>query len=600
MPRIKPNSIEELRQRINLADVIEPYVALKRSGNSFKGLSPFTQEKTPSFHVHPDKGFYKCFSSGNGGDLFKFIMQMENLDFPDAVEFIAGKFNIPLEYEDDGFAPEERSVRKQIFQIHEEAVSFYRACFLANNEHGRWIRNYWEHQRGFSKKLGETIGIGFAPVDSQKLLTHLQKKSFQGEALVKSGLFYGDNPQRLRPRFNGRLMIPIRDIQGRTIAFTARQTDLTPQTQDVEKSKYINSPETPIFIKKNMLFNLDRARVAAKDTGRFLLVEGQLDALRCYEQGIEHAVAPQGSGVSEDQIHLLKRYASGLDCLLDGDRAGRAAAMRVLPLALKNEIEIRFLPLPDGCDPDDLLREQGKAAFDAIEKNAQSAMTFAVQTLLPNPTQTSPAEKRQALQQLFEIVRTCPSSVLQDDYLSEISALALIDRSSLEHDIRQGEPRRTAQKITPKAQENHAEWLTSATDELLLIVLHHEEISSEVAKLIDLNWIPTQTTEGVLLSRFLADIREGLWPGIENIHELIEDDTENNLVYAWLARNPDYENPLEVANKALAALHKKYVEERIALKRNELLQAPDHAKAITAEIKELRAELNETPRLTPS
>lgn len=597
MPRIKASSIDALRHRVNLHDVVEPYVALKRSGSSYKGLSPFTTEKTPSFYVHPDKGFFKCFSSGLGGDLFKFIQLKENLEFPEAVEFLARRFNIPLEYEEDGTTPETRSLRKQLFEIHEAATTYFRHAFL--DPKATAIRDYWEKERGFPATLGEDFQIGYAPVKGEGLLQALQKKHFDGDALVACGLFYGQHPRQLRPRFRGRLMIPIRDVQGRVIAFTARQTAMTPQDHDVEKAKYINSPETPIFIKKQMLFNLDRARTAVNDSGTFLLVEGQLDALRCYSAGLRHTVAPQGSGISEEQIILLKRYANSLDCLLDGDRAGRQAALRVLPLALKVGLNINFLPLEPGQDPDDLLRTGGLDAFRDLEQHRESPMAFAIQTLLPQGPESPPATKQEALKGLFAIVQQCPSSVLQDDFIAEISQRLRVERGSLERDFRQTETAAPLSSPSTSEREMRPEWLTSAYDELLLLLLHYKELAQEIAEIIDSQWIDKETVAGRLLDRFLGAYQEDLWPGVDYLHELLEDDQEHALAYSLLVREPNYEDPFVVANAAIASLHKKHVEARMRALRLEIASAPaEKAPTLQRQIIHLRQALNDTPQLT--
>ena len=289
-----------------------------------------------------------------------------------------------------------------------------------------------------------------------------------------------------------------------------------------------------------------------------------------------------------------------MDCLLDGDRAGQQAAMRILPMALRNGMDIGFLPLLEGQDPDDLLREGGLDAFNTLVESAQSAIGFAVKIHLPNASKASPQDRQHALSLLYPIVRECPSSVMQDEYLNEISHLTLVDRNSLEHDFRNTSTRPRNESKLPEAKENHSEWLTSAEDELLLLVLHHGEISSEVARVMEFDWINSDTLAGRLLLRFLEEIRtENHWLEIEPINQLLEDDSEHNFIYAFLARNPDYENPVEVANKAMSALHKKYVEEHIKLLRNELASAQnDQAKKILATIKDLREQLKETPFLT--
>ncbi len=599
MPRIKLSSIENIRQRVNIVDVVEPYVSLKRSGSRFVGLSPFNPEKTPSFNVDSDKGFFYCFSSKNGGDLIKFVMLMENLSYPQAIEWIANRFQITLEYEEDGSQAEERTLRAQMFEIYEVATAFYRNTFLSDTMEGRFAREYWERERGFSKELGSQFDIGFAPLNSAELLLSLKRKKFTEEGLVQCGLFYGKDSRSLHPRFNARLMIPIRDLQGRVIAFTARLTKLTPQNHDVEKSKYINSPETLIFSKKQMVFNLDKARVAAKKTGKFLLVEGQLDALRCVEKGIEHVVAPQGSAVSEEQMLLLKRYADGIDCLLDNDRAGHEAALKVLLLAVKCGLFIRFLPLNGDKDPDELLCKGGKPAFDAIESQAQSPIAFAYNILVPHPGSATVQEKQQALQKIFEIIRQCPSSVMQDDCLRNLSQVGGFERSSLEKDFK-GQAHGATATFAPITKK-YAEFLTKVEDELLLLCLSYPDVSKKISHVIDYKWINTDSIEGRVLLRFLNDYREDLWLGIEHIDQLIENESEHEIIYKLMVHNHHYEHPIEVANKALVALHTKFVDSCIKIHTenlNKVNEDKEMQKQLLKQIRELRKEYGKTPQLS--
>ena len=348
MPFFARDFVTELKSRVNILDVVAPYVSLKRTGSSWKGLSPFKEEKTPSFTVQPDKGFFKCFSSGEAGDAISFIQKVENLDFQEAVEYIANRFNLPLRYEENahqGTSHNQVSEKKKLLNAHELASSWYRRRFLDETPEGEFIRDYWTMERGFSLELAEEFGIGFAPPDCSALVNVFADKDLAPEVLEKTGLFFERRRKsNLMPRFRGRLMIPIRDTQGRIVAFTARQLSVTPENDPTREAKYVNSPETPIFSKSNILFNLDKARPNIRENDRFLLVEGQLDAIRCWERGVKTVVAPQGTAFTEGQAYLMRRYdPAGVDCLLDGDEAGRKAALRMLPIFIKTSIEPRFL-----------------------------------------------------------------------------------------------------------------------------------------------------------------------------------------------------------------------------------------------------------------
>lgn len=439
MPKIKRSSIEAIRHQVNLVDVAGAYTQMKRAGSQWRGLSPFGTEKSPSFFVHPEKNVFMDYSSGNAGDLFRFVQLKENLNFQEAVEMLASRFNITLEYEDDGMPPERASLRKELLELHEAAADYYHRAFLSDHEQAVWMRQYWEKDRNFPLELAKQFRVGIAPATAEGLIKTLQKKQFSAEAVNASGLFYmrqGERDySRAKPRFRGRLMIPICDVQGRVVAFTARVTELTPEDDPTAQAKYVNSPETPIFSKSHLLFGLDHARKHIKEGDPFLLVEGQLDTLRCYQMGLDCAVAPQGTAITEAQMALLRRYTNKVEVLLDGDNAGQKAALRMLPLALKAGLGVTFLPLPQGSDPDELLSKDGAQALENLRKTPLTAMTFAVRSLLPDVGKASPQDKASALERCFNLLVQCDSAVVRSDYLLELAHLARTERSALERDF---------------------------------------------------------------------------------------------------------------------------------------------------------------------
>ena len=379
MPFFAEETLQAVRA-IPLYEIVRPVVDLSRSGKNWKGLSPFTNEKTASFFVLTDKNFFKCHSSGLAGDGIRFIQETEKLTFPEAVEVLAERFGIAVQYASGaGPDPEVRSLKQALLDIHEYARDYYHQAFMADHALSESIRQYWVEERGFPLSLAETFQIGLAPPDSRRLLKLLEEKQFSREAMTKSGLFHpgreGSSLDDWYFMFRGRLMIPIRDLQGQVVAFTARQLEMTPRDHASWQAKYINSPETPIFQKSRLLFNLDRAKDAVREAGRFVLVEGQLDALRCWDAGIQEAVAPQGTSITEDQLKLIKRYTDRLDVLLDSDAAGAKAALRLLPMAFKNNLEVQVIRLPDGLDPDDFLRDKGKAGL--ADLRVESGVRFA-------------------------------------------------------------------------------------------------------------------------------------------------------------------------------------------------------------------------------
>lgn len=567
MPRIKRSCIEDIRQRVNLVDVAGAYTQMKRAGSQFRGLSPFNSEKSPSFFVHPEKNVFKDYSSGNAGDLFRFVQLRENLNFHEAVETVAQRFGIQLDYEDDGMPAERMSLRKELFDIHEAATNYFHQCLQADRPEAETMRKYWIEARGFTMELAAEFKVGFSPPTGDGFIQYLQKKDFSIDALRESGLIYlRDHDQdlsRARARFRGRLMIPIRDVQGRVIAFTARVTEQTPKDDPSHEAKYINSPETPIFYKSNILFGLERARTEIPEGGPIVMVEGQLDCLRCWEQGIRNTVAPQGTAITEHQMALVRRYTSKLECLLDGDSAGQKAALRTLPLALKAGLDVTFLVLPEGADPDDLLRKGGLQALENLRESSLAAMEYLASALIPNPSAATGREKAEALERAFTIVRECDSTVVRDDYLNQLSRLIQVDQEAIRRDFRASNniKRRSAQPTEPQKTVSN-EKLTSVETELVSLALHHEIVGEKTSEIIDNEWIDTAALPGALLQRILAAHAEHEWPGSNNIDALLENDEERNFIYRLLSDEPTVEDPTTAANQCLNRLFTRFLAKR--------------------------------------
>ncbi|MDP1580355.1 MAG: DNA primase [Candidatus Didemnitutus sp.] len=583
MPVIKASSLRDLKLRVNIHDVVARTVALKKAGgNRFKGLCPFHSEKTPSFHVSSDKGFYKCFGCGKAGDILSFVMETEGLLFTEAAETLAKRGGFELEYESGSGGPtrEERSLRQEIFDLHDLAADYYRQAFRAETPHGIYIRDYWIKNRRFTLDLADEFRIGFAPVEDQALAASLLKRGFSDGALRQCGLFFVRDgapltSQTMRPRFRGRLMIPIRDHQGRVVAFTARQLDLTPADDPAREAKYVNSPETPIFTKSNLLFNLDRARTQAKDGHPFVLVEGQLDALRCWSVGLHTAVAPQGTSITDGQLLLLRRYHPQVECFFDSDAAGQKAALRFLPLALQAGLEVRFLVLAgaEKLDPDLLFLERGLAAYQEMRAAALGAMEFAVQSLLPNRLSAGAEQKTRAAQALFEIIAHAESDVARASFINEVAQLLRLPVSALEHDFRAVLARQAGQaRFAPPA----AETATAATpthsanahtkgaeSHLLYLCLHDERILVALSTQLPHEWINASTLAGRLLDRFLAEAHHNGWPGRDRMDELLETEEEKTLVANLLFENPGDEDIGKFASDGLRALQRLHLEPQL-------------------------------------
>ena len=565
MPVIKPSCVRDLKLRVNLADVISRVVALRKAGGSrLKGLCPFHNEKTPSFNVDADKGFYKCFGCGKAGDAITFVRETEQLSFTEAVETLGQRYGVPIEYEEgSGPSREERSLRQELFDLHDQAAGHFHDVFRAAGPAGDFMRAYWAKERRFTAELAEEFKIGASGPDGSGLAAAILKKGYSEEALRQCGLFFIRDDAMLtagalRCRFRGRLMIPIRDHQGRVVAFTARQTSLTPEDDPAREAKYVNSPETPIFTKGHLLFNLDRARTAVGEGKPFVMVEGQLDALRCFSVGLRTAVAPQGTSLTDGQLALLRRYHTQLECFFDSDSAGQKAALRMLPMALKANMEVRFLTSAGEAklDPDLLFLEKGIAAYEEVRASSLSAMAFACRAL--------PARARHRV--LGAAEPRSPGRDRPDRGRRERGIESLVHRggcailqlpaSALQSDMSRmlGRARQAARLAPAPLGAAKASGNVSPEHDLLRIFLHFEPLGRPMSSAIPHHWIDQQQPAGVLLNRFLGEVEGGNWPGRDHLESLMETDDEKSLVASLLFDAPVIDDPFKVAREGIRRL----------------------------------------------
>jgi DNA primase len=416
--RFTPQFLDEIRARLPVSQVVARKVALKKAGREYRGLSPFKAERTPSFFVNDQKGFYHCFASGAHGDIFKFVMETEGLSFTEAVERLAEEAGLPLPKAAPS-TPESRERSDQqtrLYEILEASARFFEEQL--RQPLGQEARAYIE-RRGLKRETLAEFRIGFAPPGRSTLKEHLAGSGFAVPDMIAAGMLIGgDDIPVPYDRFRGRVMFPIQDAKGRIIAFGGRALDPN------APAKYLNSPETPLFHKGHVLFNAHRARARAYDKGRVIAVEGYMDAISLFEAGFGETVAPLGTALTEAQIQLLWRLAPEPILCFDGDSAGRRAAFRaaetVLP-HLKPGMSVRFAFLPDGLDPDDLIRSEGPAAFEAV---LQSRVRPLFDVLMEKELQTAPAptpEGRAALEQsLVNQVRRIADPGVRSQYETEL------------------------------------------------------------------------------------------------------------------------------------------------------------------------------------
>lgn len=408
--KFPPSLLDEIRARLPVSDIVGRKVKLRRQGREFIGLSPFNAEKTPSFTVNDQKGFYHCFSSGKHGDIFRFLMETEGLSFPEAVERLAGDAGVPLPRPDPR-AREREQERAGLHHVLEAAAAFFEASLSGPD--ARQAREYLAG-RGLDQQTVRRFRIGYAPAGRHSLKEHLARLGIESDAVAKAGLVItGHDVAVPFDRFRERIIFPIADLQGRIVAFGGRA--IRPEHQP----KYLNSPETELFRKGQILFNLSAARRAAQETGLLVVAEGYMDVVALTRAGFANSVAPLGTALTEEQLALMWRVADEPVLCFDGDAAGLRAAFRAADLALPHlqaGKSLRFALLPDGQDPDDLLRSEGSTALsEAIGKARPLADMLWTRELEAQPLDTP--ERRAAFEKrLGEIVARIPDASVRRHY----------------------------------------------------------------------------------------------------------------------------------------------------------------------------------------
>jgi DNA primase len=371
VPQISQETKEQILAATDIVDVISSYIEVKRAGPSFKALCPFHNEKSPSFNINPQRQFYHCFGCKKSGDAITFVREYENLTYVDAVKKLAARAGITVT--EEAFDPKEDRARRQRgrqLDLHREVTEFlHKLLFTREATHAR---DYLK-SRGFGKEMAVRWQIGWMPDDARVFMDWARSKKFTGRELVDSGIFVQKERGGIYVRFLGRLMIPIRNQHGDVIAFTARQL-----REDPKSGKYINSPETILFKKSNVLFALERARKAILNENAVVICEGQLDVISCHEQGIENVVGTQGTAITPSHAKLLRLCAKNAIVCFDADKAGILATEKAFRVLSEEGIPVRVARMPAGEDPDSFIRKNGPDAFRELQANAVNFFDFKI------------------------------------------------------------------------------------------------------------------------------------------------------------------------------------------------------------------------------
>jgi DNA primase len=403
---------DRVKQQADIVRVVGEYVRLKKSGQNFTGLCPFHAEKSPSFAVHPTKQIYHCFGCGVGGDVFKFVMEMEKCSFPESIRVVAEKCGIAVPQARER-SPEERKENQQraaLVEMHRVAQTFF-TKHLESTPEGKVARAYLE-DRGLDKAAIDQFGIGYAPSGGDVLLRSLKQK-YPENLLVESGLVSRDQGGRMFDRFRRRITFPISNESGKIVAFGCRALG-------DDMPKYLNSPETPVYSKSNVLYHLDRAKEALRRSDFAVLVEGYMDAIAVARAGISNVVASCGTSLAEPQIKLLARFTRRVIVNYDPDTAGQTATERSISLLLEQDFEVRVLALPGKADPDRFIREQGAEAYIKVLKEAPPYVDYLIARARRMDLTTGEGKLR-AVNFLLPYVQKIPNRILRSEWATRIA-----------------------------------------------------------------------------------------------------------------------------------------------------------------------------------
>ncbi|MFH1459788.1 MAG: DNA primase [Candidatus Omnitrophota bacterium] len=430
MSRISDKILDEILYRCDIAELIASYIPLKKAGRNFKALCPFHHEKTPSFVVSSDKQIFHCFGCGAGGDIFSFVMRHERIDFPEAVKFLADRVGVEFVAE----ANQQMltmSIATKLYKINELAAWFFNQNLLNNNAANTALK-YLE-QRDISLEVIKNFKLGFTPDAWDSLLCFLKKKSISDDLLLKSGLVIRNVQGKLYDRFRNRIMFPIFNNQGKIVGFGGRIFQNTQANEQNEENqpKYINSPETSIYIKSKNLYGLNFSKKFIQDENYCVIVEGYLDFILPFTSGIKNLVASLGTAFTIDHVRMLKRYTQNLVIVFDADDAGQEAALRSLDLLIEEGMNVRIAELKAGFDPDTYVREYGADEFKDTLTQAKSLFDFKIGLLSLKYKIDTPEGKTQIAQDMLSTIKKIKNAITRASYIKKLSEQLKIDEQIL-------------------------------------------------------------------------------------------------------------------------------------------------------------------------
>jgi DNA primase len=584
---VSPATLEQIRAANDIVDVISAVLPLKRAGASFTALCPFHRERTPSFHVNPRKQTFHCYGCHKGGDVFTFVREYESLDFMEAVKRLAERARIPLEFEKDPNYQQKHLVKERLFEINEQITQRWHSC-LNTDATAQRARDYLA-ERGVTLEAVKLFRLGFSPDSWDDTINWARSKGFALESIEQAGLALNkDGSNDYYARVRGRLMFPICDDQGRVIGFSGR---VLPGSND--DRKYVNSPETPLFIKSRVMFGLDKSKRSILERQFAIVCEGQLDLISCFMAGVTNIVAPQGTAFTSEHARIIKRYANEVVLCFDSDEAGQKAAVRVLDDLLTSGLAIRVATIPAPHDPDTFIKSFGTAAFEELIKQAEGFFDYYLARLCKiNDIRTDKGQQA-VLAGMAEAVQKTGDPTLVDRYAQKtaarlgINALSALQRfksaaAKVNHrrDVAPDEPVTNDNSWRPNTQEF---WL-------LKILLLHDELLDWARAHLHPEWIENPLAREIVQHRLAHDDGQPVQPAA--ILHRINSDQSRSLITEALAEERDIPRPDQQLIDLTTRLRNASLDRELATI-NQALGQPDlsseHKNSILLEMSTLRA-----------
>ena len=506
--------VERVTERSDIYSVVSHYVPLTQKGGRYWACCPFHDEKTASFCVSPDKGLFYCFGCGAGGNVFKFLSLIENITYFEAVKLQAERLGIELPKKK--YSPEEERKRREektLLQINELAQDFYHRC-LTKTARGEVGRKYLA-ARGITPETIEIFKLGYAPDEWENLLTNLTRQGFTPNELEAVGLVSKrKNSSGCYDRFRERVIIPIADVLGHVVGFGGRVL----RSEDETTPKYLNTPETALFNKRNLLFGLDKSNRAINATGAAIVVEGYMDAISLYSAGIKNVVATLGTAFTPEHAKLILRYARKIIFCYDSDEAGQRATIRALPIVQQAGAEVFVVKVPDGKDPDEFIRKHGKAAFEELVRRAETLIDYRMKYVLAHTEHTTIDGKIRALREILPVVAKIEGEVTRNEYAKKIAAKLVLDERLVadewrkfsrkaQETSRELEKKSVAKRARLPADKNSA--IQRACEDVLRMLWYEGELIDYVLMLVPrefflkthqeiIDWLKKCTQQGIL------------------------------------------------------------------------------------------------------